>query len=170
MWVWSLGQEDPLKQEMATHSSILAWKIPRTEEPGGLQSLGLQSQTWLSRHARDKVETLVLSPTLCFQSNSKSTQFWELDAVLSKEEVTRYLAPGQHQYMCACVCVCGVHVCRKRSERGKEKEWMRVNCTSFFSRSHPTFSSAPLPTTSPKTTAKPGNHNGSWWYFVMIQS
>ena len=48
----SLGQEDPLKKEMATHSSILAWEIPRTEEPGGLQSMGLQRiQTWLSMHA-----------------------------------------------------------------------------------------------------------------------
>ena len=36
------GWEDPLEKEMATHSSILAWKIPRTEEPGGLQSMGLQ--------------------------------------------------------------------------------------------------------------------------------
>ena len=42
MWVQSLGQEDPLEQEMATHSSILAWRIPRTEEPGGLQSMRLQ--------------------------------------------------------------------------------------------------------------------------------
>ena len=41
-WVWSLGREDPLEKEIATHSSILAWKIPRTEEPGGLQSMGLQ--------------------------------------------------------------------------------------------------------------------------------
>ena len=41
-WVRSLGQEDPLGEEMATHSSILAWKIPWTEEPGGLQSMGLQ--------------------------------------------------------------------------------------------------------------------------------
>ena len=41
----TLGCEDPLKKEMATHSSILAWKIPWTEEPCGLQSLGLQSQT-----------------------------------------------------------------------------------------------------------------------------
>ena len=40
--VQSLGQEDPLGKEMATHSSILAWKIPWTEEPGGLQSMGLQ--------------------------------------------------------------------------------------------------------------------------------
>ena len=38
--VQSLGQEDPLEQEMAPHSSILTWKIPWTEEPGGLQSMG----------------------------------------------------------------------------------------------------------------------------------
>ena len=38
-WVQSLGQEDPLEEEMATHSSILAWRIPWTEEPGGLQSM-----------------------------------------------------------------------------------------------------------------------------------
>ena len=38
---WSLGQEDPLKKEMASHSSILAWRVPWTEEPGGLQSMGL---------------------------------------------------------------------------------------------------------------------------------
>ena len=41
----SLGQEDPLEKEMATHSSILAWKIPWTEEPGVLQSMGLQ-KSW----------------------------------------------------------------------------------------------------------------------------
>ena len=40
--VQSLGREDPLKKEMATHSSILAWRIPWTEEPGGLQSTELQ--------------------------------------------------------------------------------------------------------------------------------
>ena len=40
--VLSLGQEDPLEKEMATHSSILAWEIPRTEEPGGLQSMRSQ--------------------------------------------------------------------------------------------------------------------------------
>ena len=39
------GQEDPLEEKMATHSSILAWRIPRTEEPGGTQSMGLQSDT-----------------------------------------------------------------------------------------------------------------------------
>ena len=41
-WVQSLGREDPLEKEMATHSSILAWRIPWTEEPGGLQSMGSQ--------------------------------------------------------------------------------------------------------------------------------
>ena len=39
-WVRSLGQEDPLEKEMATHSSILAWRIPGTAEPGGLPSMG----------------------------------------------------------------------------------------------------------------------------------
>ena len=51
-WVWSLGQEDPLEEEMATHSSILAWKIPWTEEPGKLQSMRSQS---------DMTEWLILS-------------------------------------------------------------------------------------------------------------
>ena len=41
-WVPSLGQEDPLQKEMATHFSILAWRTPWTEEPGGLQSMELQ--------------------------------------------------------------------------------------------------------------------------------
>ena len=44
-WVRSLGWEDPPEKEMATHSSILAWRIPWTEEPGRLQSMGSQSQT-----------------------------------------------------------------------------------------------------------------------------
>ena len=46
--VQSLGQEDPLEKGMATHSGILAWKIPWTEEPGGLHSIGSQSRTQLS--------------------------------------------------------------------------------------------------------------------------
>ena len=41
-WVRSLGREDPLEKEMATHSSILTWRIPWTEEPGRLQSMGSQ--------------------------------------------------------------------------------------------------------------------------------
>ena len=49
MQVRSLGQEDPLEEGMATHSRILAWRVPRTEEPGGLQSIGLQSQARLKQ-------------------------------------------------------------------------------------------------------------------------
>ena len=54
MQVRSPGQEDPLEKDMAAHSGILAWRIPWTEEPGRLQSMGLQSQTrlkWLSAYA-----------------------------------------------------------------------------------------------------------------------
>ena len=42
VWAGSLGQEGPLEGDMVTHSSMLAWEIPRTEEPGGLQSMGSQ--------------------------------------------------------------------------------------------------------------------------------
>ena len=53
MWVGFLGQEDLLKKEMATHSRILAWKIPWTEEPGRLQSTGSQrvGHNWVTEHA-----------------------------------------------------------------------------------------------------------------------
>ena len=44
-WARSLGREDPLEEEMATHCSMLAWRIPWTEEPGGLQSMGSQRVT-----------------------------------------------------------------------------------------------------------------------------
>ena len=60
-WVRSLGQEDPLEKEMATHSSTLVWKIPRMEKPGSLQSM--QSQ----RVGNDFTFTLTIKlyPTLC---------------------------------------------------------------------------------------------------------
>ena len=53
MQLWSLGWEDPLKEGMAVHFRILAWKIPWTEEPGGLQSIGLQKvgHDWVTEHA-----------------------------------------------------------------------------------------------------------------------
>jgi len=55
-WVRSLGQEDALEKGAATHCSILAWRIPWTEEPGGLQSMGLQKS--------DPTEQLTLSLSL----------------------------------------------------------------------------------------------------------
>ena len=54
-WVQSLGREDPLEKEMATHSGILAWKIPWMEEPGGLQFMGSQ------RVGHDRATSLSLS-------------------------------------------------------------------------------------------------------------
>ena len=66
-WVWSLSWEDPLKEEMVTHSSILAWGIPWTEEPGRLQSMGSQRVGYnrmmehsTTTNVTDKIATSVL--------------------------------------------------------------------------------------------------------------
>ena len=67
-WVQSLGWEDPLKKEMATHSSILAWEIPWTEEPGRLQSMGLprirHDRNYLAQHRSST--TLQVTQFHCF--------------------------------------------------------------------------------------------------------
>ena len=56
-WVRFLGWKDPLEKGTGTHSSILAWRIPWTKEPGRLQPIGLQSQTQLSNYTEgDKME------------------------------------------------------------------------------------------------------------------
>ena len=68
MWVQSFGQEDPLEEEMATLSSNLVWEMPRAEEPGGLQSVGLQkSWTPLSTHTLNVKESRSLC---CLRSGS----------------------------------------------------------------------------------------------------
>ena len=55
-WVWSLGWEDPLEKEMATHSSVLAWETPWTEEPSRPESMGSQkSQTQISEDNMAKI-------------------------------------------------------------------------------------------------------------------
>ena len=60
MQVWFLDQEDPLEEGMATHSSILAWRIPWTEEPGGLESMGSQRiwHDWIRKHVCRSVASL----------------------------------------------------------------------------------------------------------------
>ena len=65
MWVQSLGREDPLEEGTATHSSIPAWEIPWTEEPGGLQSMGSQ------RVGHDLVtkQKQAATPALCLKIN-----------------------------------------------------------------------------------------------------
>ena len=72
-WVWSLGWEDPLEKEMATHSSILAWKIPFFQERGGLQSVGLQ------RIGHDWVTSLSHSLTILLCLSSQSQAPWDHD-------------------------------------------------------------------------------------------
>ena len=82
--VQSLGRKNPLEEEMATCSSILAWKIPWTEEPGGLQSLGLQRvrQDWMTEHISTKDRapknwcfwTVVLEKTLQSPLDCKEIQ------------------------------------------------------------------------------------------------
>ena len=65
MWVQSLGQKDPLEESMVTHSSSLAWRIPRTEEPDRLQSMGSQSWTRLSTRLRDRIQLAQGYPASC---------------------------------------------------------------------------------------------------------
>ena len=80
-WVRSLGQEDPLEKKMATHSSILAWRIPWTEEPGRLQSTGLQRV----RHDRMTLLSHSIFPhrvsggrNCAYTSLHCSTYFWNM--------------------------------------------------------------------------------------------
>ena len=94
-WVQSLGQEDLLEKEMATHSSILAWKIPWTEEPGGLQSMGSQ------RVGHDWETSLSLSFTFlyCCLENPMNNMKKQKDRTL-KDELPRLVgaqyATGDH--------------------------------------------------------------------------
>ena len=73
----NLGQEDPLEKEMATHSSILAWRSPWTEEPGRLQSIGLQSRTWLSDLAHAQSISMVCWSQLILIQESWHIYFQE---------------------------------------------------------------------------------------------
>ena len=82
-WVWSLGQEDRLQKGVATHSSILAWRIPWTEEPGGLQSMGLQSvrHDWVTKHTHTHTHPLMCSfvlASLILQTNLYSWYFYSI--------------------------------------------------------------------------------------------
>ena len=78
--VWSLGQEDPLEEEMVTHSSILAWRIPWTEKPGGLQSRG-------SQRVRHDWETNTFTNFFFLNSNcvGVSNYFWGNDHQAKKK-------------------------------------------------------------------------------------
>ena len=74
-WVGSLDQEDPLEKEMATHSSILAWRIPWTEEPGGLQSTGSQrvGHNWVIKSNTEYTYVYTHVPRLPWWLSSKES-------------------------------------------------------------------------------------------------
>ena len=74
-WVCSLGPEDPLEEEMTTHSSVLAWRIPWTEEPGGLQSMGSQRV----RHHRAHMPVSQGAPSSLLAGGS----FWSAHLLLA---------------------------------------------------------------------------------------
>ena len=73
--VQSQGQADPLEKEMAIHYSILTWKIPRTEEPGGLQSMGPQrvGHDWATKHASKQPDQKFLMCFLLWQNTHNNT-------------------------------------------------------------------------------------------------
>ena len=75
-WIRSLHREDPLEEEMATHSSIPAWRVPQTEEPGELQSMGLQSQTTEHNSKQLGNRTLVKSRVLIYKSHQLAFAFF----------------------------------------------------------------------------------------------
>ena len=86
MWVWSLGQEDPLDGDMATHSSILACKVQWTEKPGRLQFMGLQrvGHNWVTKHSPRVRASLVTQQGHLLYDRSKNRPviqemwFWSL--------------------------------------------------------------------------------------------
>ena len=80
MWVWSLDQEDPVEEGMATHTSILAWRLPWAEEPGGVQSKGSQRlrQDWSDLYACMAVESCSSIRDGTWTLGSESANHWTI--------------------------------------------------------------------------------------------
>ena len=107
MWVQSLGGEDPLDKEVATHSGVLAWRIPWTEEPGGLPSIGLQGWDTSRRltHHRAKEGRprlrractpsphLVVAFYICSREKSLPLVFGSFSWTVNLERVVTLLCP-----------------------------------------------------------------------------
>ena len=96
-WVQSLGREDPPEKEMATHASILAWGIPGTEEPGGLQSTRSQ-RVWhdweTSLHFYDKYPKAIVGS----YSNCLSFFFFKRIAILFSRVAVPFYIPSSYVY------------------------------------------------------------------------
>ena len=120
-WVWSLDQEDPLEKEMAAHSSILAWRIPWTEEPGRLRSMGSQrvEHDWVAKHSRTHTRAhthththththhipWLDAPVLCllsWQRHVESFSHWVIHLVFSHNPSSFLLAhlPQSLKHIC----------------------------------------------------------------------
>ena len=78
-WVQSLGQDDPLEKVMSTHSNVLAWRIPWTDEPGGLQSLGSQRvrHNWVTK-IKNKLK-IILFPTASKIWSAYGLTWWKIE-------------------------------------------------------------------------------------------
>ena len=114
-WVWSLDQENPLEKEMATHSRILAWEIPWTEEPGGLQSFITKSSTWFPKHAVYFCAFLTLfSPHGMFYTASRSLVFLVVRSVEAfwnaSTELISSILPTPHLYSISVLSDLSTHI------------------------------------------------------------
>ena len=124
-WVWSLGGEDPLQKERATHSSILAWEIPWTEESDGLQSVGLQkSWTRLSRHA---CSFLFVEIHVCF--------FFPLTILLyfgcaGSSLLCGLFSSCSEQSLSSSCGVCSHCSGRSRCRAGAQQLWCGLSCSA----------------------------------------
>ena len=118
---WSLGWEDPLEKEMATHSSMLAWKIPWTEEPGRLQVHGGQSQAWLSDSTVNSREVYSTPQSLHFYVISLSL-IW--DFVLCLESF------HFHVFSCFFPLLLGTFIFKKTTRTCRQAQWTPMYVTS----------------------------------------
>ena len=82
-WVQSLGREDPLEEEVATHSSILAWKIPQTEEPGRLQSMGSQ-RVGHDLVTKEQQQQIIIAEYIAVYSSCSKIQTWIVSCLLGQ--------------------------------------------------------------------------------------
>ena len=120
MQFWYLGREDLLKEEIATHSSILAWKIPWTEEPAGYSSRGRKSQTRLSAGATTytlvNMLTIIVTVLQCrawgisphWDSSLSVILWWKKESWTLKQGkgTSLSLSLSLSLFLCVCVCVC----------------------------------------------------------------
>ena len=111
-WVQALGQEDPLEKEIATHSSILAWRIPLSEEPGGLQFMGSQKvgHNWVTNTFNTLSEAL---KTVVAMSFTKKWPLW--DKKKKKVASDRYL-PGHNKWTPALGTLLPTRKCQKTEQ------------------------------------------------------